>query len=142
MIKINLLSDEDRKRIRAIVNFYNRPFSLRHPELKKQKCVYCKLKFTAEEMKTHTHTINKPSKTGSSLFKGKRRLPHYSKRRLLFVERVKQLMPLVEGLSDEEFKIKLREARIDASRQLRKEMKAASKQKRDQQKLSRKINRK
>ena len=142
MIRINLMSQQDYDRVRALVNFYNRPFSERHPELILKKCRYCKLRFTSEELKNHKHELKFENDFGSSAFKGKRFHPHYGKRGLQLVERVRKIIRSdAELLPVEEFQKELKLARTEAKRQLRQERKAESKQKRDQQKLSRRINR-
>lgn len=142
MIQINLMSDADRNRVRAIIDFYLRPFSLRHPDQKKVKCHQCKTKMTVEELRNHTHVIKFEVDFGSSMFKGKRFHPHYSRRALLLVERVRKLMPEAsDNLPVSEFQKAIKLVKTIASRQLRKEWKAEAKQKRDQQKLSRRINR-
>jgi hypothetical protein len=142
MIQINLMSQQDHERVRALVNFYNRSFSQRHPELAKKKCPYCKLKFTQEELKNHKHILNHEVDFGSSQFKGKRFHPHYGKRGLQLVERVREIIRSdVEDLPLQEFQKELKNARTEAGRQLRKEWASTRKKKRDQQKLSRRINR-
>jgi len=142
MIQINLMTDADRKRVQSILDFYHRPFSLRQPGEKKVKCHQCGTKVTINELPNHTHVINYEVDFSSSAFKGKRFHPHYSKRRLMLVDRVKKLMPtLTEILPQKEFQNLLHKVRNTAIEQLTKERKALAKKKRDQQKLSRRINR-
>lgn len=79
---------------------------------------------------------------GSRAFKGKRLKPHLNRKKLLFVERVRQLFG--EGTFDpnsEEYKKALGIARKTAGRQLRKEARQEAKTYRHQQDVSRRINR-
>lgn len=85
-----------------------------------------------------------PITEGAWQFKGKRKNPHFSARRLQLVLRTRSKMPVfneADGLDASDITFLMREARVDASRELRAEWRAEAKKKRDQQKLSRAINR-
>lgn len=160
MIQINLLSKEERLKgqilltkeaadrealDRALSDFHTRPANLRNPESKKVKCHQCKTTMTLAEFRDHTHKFVKdkgPFNSIASIFKGKRRNPHFSKRKLQLVERVKQNMPtLPDDLNAEDLQFLVRETRTNSSRDLREERAAVKKIKRNQQKASRRRNR-
>jgi hypothetical protein len=169
MVRINLLSKEEQKfaalQIQAAEALYNRSANLRDPESKKVKCHQCGLRLTVAELRNHGHNFIRPFETefrenedgtteeirtvtpiehGRWQVKGKRKNPHFSALRLQLVVRTREKIPVVieaDDLSTEDFNFLVREARVAASRELRSERKAKSKQYRDTQKRSRAINR-
>lgn len=79
---------------------------------------------------------------GAAIFKGKRRKPHVSAKKLRFIEKVRKLMTGVAvDLESEDFKSMLNQARHMAAREISREDEAKAIRLRLQQDLSRRINR-
>jgi len=81
---------------------------------------------------------------GAAQFKGKRRVPHMSRMKMIFVERTRKVfekLGFVVDAKDKEFDNHLQQARAIAAREIRKESRRASRAVRRQQDKSRRINR-
>jgi L-lysine 2,3-aminomutase len=141
MITINMLSDQDRIRIRTLLDFYQRPANLRNPDSKKISCRYCHRRMPMSEFRDHTHNFVKMFED-SHIHTG-RKNPHYNKRMLQLVERTRAKLPVSwpKDFNEEDIQYVVHETRVNSARELRAERKAAAKKYRDQQKKSRAINR-
>lgn len=161
-----VVSEELQKAIdTTLKTIEDRSFSGRHPELGKMiKCLVCGLRHRSaikcvqrfkelhieEDLETGEKTTvyataaqnTRKGVLGAAAFAKKRFHPHLSRKKLLFVERVRQLFG--EGTFDPEspeYQKALEHARKLALRQLRREARQLAKQYRSQQHLSRRINR-
>jgi hypothetical protein len=134
-------------------------FSERNPQLGKMiKCQVCKKRhrkylicvqvFALDSVEVDLETGEKTSiyrtapGRGRTQFKGKRLKPHLSKPKLLFINRVRELLDYDEDtdLESDVFKIALKAARKKAGRQLRKEARFKRSQRNARRAKARRIN--
>ena len=122
-------------------NFKNRTFSDRNPDKKTVNCPYCtKGRHQSPVCKARYVEGTNIFDSGKSFVKGRRVNPRLNQNKLLLLMRTRELFPKYNILAIEPLNA-MRLARAEAYRSIRKERKAESKRKRDQQKRSRKINR-
>jgi hypothetical protein len=124
-------------------DFKNRSFSGRHVELGKMiNCAVCQTRHRSSKVceavyvGTVPHTRN--GLYGAKSFKGRRHRPHHNRKNLQLLERTRQLFPFYSALEPENA---MKAARAQAIREMRQERAVQAKAKRDQQHVSRHINR-
>lgn len=122
--------------------FAARPFSQRHPDKKNVKCPFCTAGRHPAPVCVPRFSEGREQFTiGRSFVQRKRLTPHPSAKKLQLVERTRELAPKYEVRGLEPINT-MKLARAEAGRNLKAERKAESKRVRQQQKRSRKINRK
>lgn len=164
MIRINLQTPENLALNRAVANavnaIRNRPYAQRHPEMGRMincpVCLHrhrsirkCEPHYAVGRWDTAPEGEKKILMAAQNTRKGifgvasvvkKRHHPHPNKKGLQLVERTRQLFPLSEPYYNDPADA-MKEARTEAGRELRKEKEAKQKLARQQQQVSRQINR-